>query len=78
MRAREFVTEAQGRTGTITRDVGLALPGLAGLVAGAEAGAVVAVEVLVEEHQLAPVRVGGEARLVAVAGTAAVLVVRVG
>ena len=28
MRAREFVTEAQqGRTGTITRDVGLALPG---------------------------------------------------
>ncbi len=27
MRAHEFITEGTGRTGTITRDVGLALPG---------------------------------------------------
>ena len=40
----------------------------AGLVAGAEAAAVVAVEVFVEQDQVAPVRVVGVAAVVAVAG----------
>src|SRR5438128_11171625 len=35
-------------------------PGPAGLVAGANAGAVVTVEVLVEEDEVAPVRIGLE------------------
>ena len=43
----------------------------AGLVARAEAAAGVAVEVLVEQHQVAPVRIVGVARVVAVAGPAA-------
>src|SRR5215831_15443679 len=46
--------------------------GPAGLVRGTEAAAGVAVEVLVEEHEVAPARVGGEARVAAVAGAGAV------
>src|SRR5690606_17146705 len=46
----------------------------AGLVAGATAAAVVAVEVLVEEHVVAPVRIVGPAAVVAVAGTASAAV----
>ena len=46
--------------------------GPAGLVARAEAGAVVAVEVLVEEQQVAPVRVLLEQPLAAVDGSATV------
>src|SRR6478609_2008426 len=41
-------------------DQGRRQPGPSGLVTGADAGAVVAVEVLVEEDQVAPVRVGLE------------------
>src|SRR5215831_14638431 len=43
-----------------------------GLVGGAEATTVVAVEVLVEQHQVAPVRIARVARIVAVARTATV------
>ena len=43
----------------------------AGLVAGADAAAGVAVEVFVEQHQVAPVRIVGVAAVVAVAGPAA-------
>ena len=46
----------------------------AGLMARAAGRARVAVEVLVEQHQVPPVRVVGEARVVAVAGPAAVRV----
>src|SRR5208337_2044691 len=49
-------------------------PGPAGLVTGADAGSVVAVEVLIEQHQVAPVRVGLQDRLPTMHGTAAVRV----
>src|SRR4029453_16484566 len=44
----------------------------AGLVTGADASSVVAVEVLVEEQQIAPVRVGLEFLSAAVDGTATI------
>ena len=50
--------------------------GPAGLVAGAEAGAVVAVEVLVEEQVVAPVRIVLERRLAAEHRAAALAVAR--
>ena len=50
--------------------------GPAGLVAGAEAGAVVAVEVFVEQDVIAPMRVGLELVGAAEHGTAAVLVAK--
>ena len=49
-------------------------PGPAGLMAGAEAGAVVAVEVLVEQDEIAPVRVFLELPRAAVDRPPAVLV----
>ena len=49
-------------------------PGPAGLVARAEPGAVVAVEVLVEEDVVAPVGIGLELLRAAVDGSPAVLV----
>ena len=51
-------------------------PGPAGLVAGAQPGAVVAVEVLVEEDVVAPVGIGLELLRAAVDGPPAVLVAR--
>src|SRR3954466_8020046 len=50
--------------------------GPAGLVAGAQPGAVVAVEVLVEQHVVAPVRIVLEGFRCAVNGAAAVLVLQ--
>ena len=49
-------------------------PGPAGLVAGAQPGAVVAVEVLVEQDVVAPVGIGLELLRAAVDGSPAVLV----
>src|SRR5262245_59890604 len=48
--------------------------GPAGLMVSAQTFAGVAVEVLVEEHQVAPVGIIGEARIIAVAGSAAFFV----
>ena len=65
---------SQRRCRSPSRNSSATVPGPAGLVAGAEAGAVVAVEVLVEQQQVAPVRVGLELLDAAVHRPAAVLV----
>ena len=44
----------------------------AGLMAGADAAAVVAVKVFMEQHEIAPMRIAGEPRIVRVARTATV------
>src|SRR6476659_35255 len=55
-------------------DQGCRQPGPSGLVTGADTGAVVAVEVLVEENQIAPVRVGLELFRAAIDRSLALLV----
>jgi hypothetical protein len=75
--SRIQVSAARGVVLAIPGDVGEATDGESGpasLMAGTETSAGFAVEVFVEIHEVAPMRVGREARIVAVAWTAAIFI----